>query len=158
MIVRKEEYKVSDAAYLLDLPARSILALCDSGVIGCSRIVQNGAKKQRKKRSVKHEEIVRFNASRKEEFRSNLAARLTDPNSEQPCLPFAPEPDAPESDGTMAVWLSREEWRAVSALVGSVASKVAVIAVVAGRIGPGGDFVIKRGLRVRLNETEDVAA
>jgi hypothetical protein len=152
VIVRKEDYKVDEAAYLLDLPARAILALCDAGVIACSRLVANGPKKQRTRRFVSHCEIVRFNQTRAADKRTDLASRLSDPDAEQTILPFAAEPDAPEADGHVAVWLSKAEWRLVVGTVASFSSRVPQLQTVLDKIGPAGIDVISKGLRVRNYE------
>jgi hypothetical protein len=151
VIVRKEEYPASEVAYLLDLPSRVVLALCDSGVLAVSRVVSNGPKQQRARRYISHCEVVRFNATRPAERRSDLLSRLSDPDAEQGVLPFTVEPTAEEAADSSVV-LSKNEWRAVVAAVSALAAKVEPLKGVVEKIGPAGANVIAQGLRVRDND------
>lgn len=149
-ITRKIEYKVDEASYLLDLPSRSVIALCDAGVIQCVRCVANGHKKQRKRRYISHDEIVRFNISRRPDSRSDLAARLVDPDGPEQLLLPIPAGD----DGDPAVKLTGDEWRAfhgaanVIAMSRGVVVGRSVLANALDKMGIGGDVVIRAGLKV----------
>lgn len=151
MIIRKEDYKVDEVAFLLDLPSRAVLALCDAGVLACSRIVSNGAMKQRKKRHVSHGEVVRFNATRPAGRRTNIASRLIDVEAEQLSLPMIAQADAEPPDNT-SVWLSPFEWRAVVAAITGLGAHAPVLNTVLEKIGPAGADVVAKGLKVRNYE------
>jgi hypothetical protein len=146
---RKDLYTPAEAAHLLGVKRRTVVALNDAALLAAQETRLASGRTQLR---FPLGEIIRFNATRPAAIRANLAERLADPTPDHPQLAFMSEPDpAPDGD---SVWLTEPEIRHLAALVHAIAESAAgnqttkTMKAVERKIGPAGADVIAKGLRV----------